>query len=59
VYVEYKGSLIILNDAIRHQDRYEANSRKDRIEVDLDSLIAACKALRTEMNKIVNKIEAL
>jgi hypothetical protein len=59
MYIEYKGSLVILNDAIRHPDRYEASTHKDAIKMDLDSLIKARNDLRAEMNKIVNKIEAL
>lgn len=59
MYIEYKGNLIILNDAIRHQDDYERSPRPDGVEMALSKLIEARKSLRGEMTKIVRKIEAL
>ena len=59
MYIEYKGNLLILNDAIRHQDRYEESQRPDRIDLALGALIDARRALRAEMGKIVSNIEAL
>ncbi|CZR43764.1 uncharacterized protein FPRO_07319 [Fusarium proliferatum ET1] len=59
MYIEYKGNLLILNDAIRHQDRYEEAKSDDRIALALKSLIEARKSLRAEMGKIAAKIELL
>ncbi|PTB40167.1 hypothetical protein M441DRAFT_58981 [Trichoderma asperellum CBS 433.97] len=59
MYMEYKGNLFLLNDAIHHQDRYERSSRPDGVDMALSSLIEARTSLRFEMIKIVRKIEAL
>ncbi|KAK6446217.1 hypothetical protein FP744_10002466 [Trichoderma asperellum] len=59
MYMEYKGNLLLLNDAIHNQDRYERSSRPDGVDMELSSLIEARKLLRLGMIKIVRKIEAL
>ncbi|KAF5567606.1 hypothetical protein FPHYL_3229 [Fusarium phyllophilum] len=59
MYIEYKGNLLILNDAIRHQDRYDEAKADDRVALALGALIEARKSLRAEMSKIAAKIEIL
>jgi hypothetical protein len=59
MYIEYKSNLLIINDAIRHVDRYSVSHRADAVKVDLDNMIKARKSLRGEMAKIVNRIEML
>ncbi|RKK82191.1 hypothetical protein BFJ71_g15337 [Fusarium oxysporum] len=59
MYIEYKGNLLILNDAIRHTDRYEVSKDPRAVGMSIDSLIEARKHLRAEMNKIVGNIEIL
>ncbi|KAL9564490.1 hypothetical protein ACKAV7_010942 [Fusarium commune] len=59
MYIEYKGNMLILNDAIRHRDRYEASEDTDAVDMSMNSLINARTSLRAEMSKIVGKIEIL
>ncbi|MCJ1388514.1 hypothetical protein MMC18_001361 [Xylographa bjoerkii] len=59
MYIEYKYNLLIVNDAIRHPDKYQISLRPDFIDVTVDDLVKERKKLKREMVKIVKYIEDL
>ena len=59
MFMEYKSNIVIVNDAIRHPEKYQISSRNDYVDLSIDALVTERQKLKQEMSKIVKQIEIL